>query len=225
MKDNKKLVIVGAGETGNLAHYYFDTDSNYEVVAFSEEKAFIKKDKYQGLPLVPFEEIERSYPPEEYAVFVAAGSAELSKLRTRLYLECKKRGYTMASYISSKAFVGGHTTIGDNCFILEDNTIQPFVKIGNNVTMWSGNHVGHQSEIGDHCFITSHVVISGYVKIGRNCFIGVNSSIANNLEIGDYCLIGLGSIIPKSLEPFSIVKASYAKKQVINTKQFCHLDI
>ena len=131
----------------------------------------------------------------------------------------------MASYISSRAFVGDHTTIGENCFILEDNTIQPFVKIGNNVTLWSGNHIGHQSIVGDHCFITSHVVVSGYVTIGRNCFIGVNSSIANNMEIGDYCLIGLGSVVPKSLEAFSIVKAPYAKKQIINTKQFCHLDI
>lgn len=225
MTRSTKLVIIGAGETGNLAHFYFDTDSNYQVVAFSEERAFIKSEEFQGLPVVPFEELESKYPPQDYRAFVAAGSADLSKLRTRLYLECKKKGYEMASYISSRAFVGGGSTIGDNCFILEDNTIQPFVKIGNNVTLWSGNHIGHQSVIGDHCFITSHVVISGFVNIGRNCFIGVNASIANNLEIGDYCLIGLGSIVPKSLDAFSIVKSSYAKTQIINTKQFCHLDV
>lgn len=221
----KKLVIIGAGETGNLAHYYFENDSDYDVVAFSEEKNYITYDEFQGLPVIPLEELENKYPHTEYEAFVASGSAELSKLRTRLYLECKKKGYKMASYVSSHAFVGKNVEMGDNCFILEDNTIQPFVKIGNNVTMWSGNHVGHQSSIGDHCFITSHVVISGFVSIGRNCFIGVNSSIANNLEIGDYCLIGLGSIVPKSLEPYSIVKASYAKKQIIDTKQFCNLDI
>ena len=219
----KKLVIVGAGETGNLAHYYFDNDSEYEVVAFSVEKAYIETPNYQGLPLVPFEELESIYSPEEYDAFVALGSAELSKLRTRLYYLCKEKGYTMASYVSSHAFIGKNVEIGDNCFLLEDNTIQPFVKIGNNVTLWSGNHIGHQSKVGDHCFITSHVVISGYVTIGRNCFIGVNSSIANNLEIGDYCLIGLGSIIPKSLESYSIVKAPYAKKQTITTKQFYNI--
>lgn len=220
----KKLVIVGAGETGNLAHYYFDNDSEYEVVAFSVEKAFIDNPEYQGLPLVPFEELETIYPPKDYEAFVASGSADLSKLRTRLYNKCKDKGYRMASYISSHAFIGKNVEIGDNCFLLEDNTIQPFVRIGNNVTLWSGNHIGHQSRVGDHCFITSHVVISGYVTIGRNCFIGVNTSIANNLEIGDYCLIGLGSIIPKSLESYSIVKAPYAKKQPITTKQFYHLE-
>ena len=50
---------------------------------------------------------------------------------------------------------------GDNCFILEDNTVQPFVTIGNNVTLWSGNHIGHDSVIEDDCFISSHVVVSG----------------------------------------------------------------
>lgn len=221
--ENKKLVIVGAGETANLAHYYFTNDSDYKVVAFSVEKAYLTTDNYKGLPVVALEELEKLYPPTEYMAFVAAGSADLSKLRTKLYYICKEKGYSLASYVSSHAFVGNNVIFGDNCFIFEDNTIQPFVKIGNNVTMWSGNHVGHQSVIGDHCFITSHVVISGYVKVGKNCFIGVNSSIADNIEIGDYCLIGLGSIIPKSIESYSIMKAPYAKKQVINTKQFCKL--
>lgn len=85
--------------------------------------------------------------------------------------------------------------IGENCFILEDNTIQPFVTIGNNVTLWSGNHIGHHSVISDHCFIASHVVVSGGVEIGERSFIGVNATLRDHIKIGECCVIGAGAII------------------------------
>jgi UDP-3-O-[3-hydroxymyristoyl] glucosamine N-acyltransferase len=88
--------------------------------------------------------------------------------------------------------------VGRNCFILEDNTIQPFVKIGDNVTLWSGNHIGHDTIIEDHCFITSHVVISGFVHVHPYCFIGVNASLRHAINIAPRTLIGAGAVIMKS---------------------------
>ena len=70
---------------------------------------------------------------------------------------------------------------GDNCFILEDNTVQPFVRIGSNVTLWSGNHIGHDSTIGDHCFISSHVVVSGHVDIGTTASSASTRRMRNNI--------------------------------------------
>jgi UDP-3-O-[3-hydroxymyristoyl] glucosamine N-acyltransferase len=88
--------------------------------------------------------------------------------------------------------------VGDNCFILEDNTIQPFVTIGSNVTLWSGNHIGHDSTIADHVFIASHVVVSGHVEIGSFVFIGVNATLRNSIRIAPGTLIGAGAVIMKS---------------------------
>ena len=104
-------------------------------------------------------------------------------------------GYPLATYVSSRAFVARGFTPGANCFILEDNTIQPFARIGNNVTLWSGNHIGHHSTIGDHCFIASHVIVSGGVVIGESSFIGVNATIRDHVTIGPRCVIGAGALI------------------------------
>ena len=132
----------------------------------------------------------------------------------------KAKGYKLASYISSKAYIGYEVEIGENCFIMENNVIQTFAKIGNNVVLWSGNHIGHSSIIHDNCFISSHVVISGFCEIGENTFVGVNTSVANNVKIGNYCLIGLGCIIVKDVAENSIMKMPYAQKQIISAKQF-----
>jgi len=196
----RKLVIVGIGETATLAVEYFTHDSPYSVVGYSVERAFLKETVYNGLPVVPLDELERHYPPLEFEVFVAVSSTQLNRLRTRLYRTVKEKRYTCASYISSRAFVWRNVEIGENCFIFEDNTVQPFVKIGNNVVLWSGNHIGHNTVIRDNCFIASHVVISGFCDIGENCFLGVNSTVINNITVARDCFIGAGALIQKDTE-------------------------
>ena len=100
-------------------------------------------------------------------------------------------------YISSRAFVWRNVTMGDNVFIFEDNTVQPFVKMGSNIVLWSGNHIGHHSVLGDHLFISSHVVISGFCTVGDYTFMGVNSTVGNNINVGKDCLIGSGCLLVK----------------------------
>jgi acyl-[acyl carrier protein]--UDP-N-acetylglucosamine O-acyltransferase len=118
-------------------------------------------------------------------------------VRAEKYFQAKAMGYSLASYVSSHCTYLSKNSPGDNCFILEDNTIQPFVKIGNNVTLWSGNHIGHDSVIDDHCFLASHIVVSGHVHIGSYCFLGVNATLRNSIVIAPNTLIGAGALIMK----------------------------
>ncbi|HEV7235597.1 MAG TPA: acetyltransferase, partial [Ktedonobacteraceae bacterium] len=181
--------------------YYFNTDSEYSIAAFTVDAAYIKEATFGGLPVVPFEEITKHYPPDKYELFIALSYSNLNSLRKEKYLAAKSMGYSLASFISSHATVLNEGRIGDNCFIFEDNTIQPFVTIGNNVTMWSGNHIGHHSTIGDHCFIASHVVISGGVEIGEQCFLGVNATLRDHIKIGARCVVGAGTLLLSDAEP------------------------
>ena len=195
-----KLVIFGAADIAQIANYYFEIDSELEVVAFTVDQAYIKSPIFEGKPLVAFEEVQKLYPPASHKMFVATSYAKMNKLRAQKYDEAKAKGYELVSYISSKCTYLSQHKCGDNCFIFEDNTIQPFVKIGNNVTLWSGNHIGHHSTIEDHNFISSHVVISGHCHINSYCFLGVNSTLHNNVTIGRETLLAAGSIISKGTD-------------------------
>lgn len=197
----KNLIIFGVGEIAELAHYYFLHDSDFDrIAAFSVDGAYIKETTFCGLPVVPFEEMENLYDPAHFEFFVALSYSKLNLIRRRKYEEVKSLGYRVPSYISSKATVLNGGNIGENCFILEDNTIQPFVKIGDNVTLWSGNHIGHHSVIGNHTFIASHVVISGGVHIGEQCFVGVNATLRDHLKVGHKCVIGAGVLMLEDAE-------------------------
>lgn len=200
MEKNKKLVIVGAGELAMIAYEYFTFDSAYTVVGFVVEQDFIKEDSLYGLPVIALEEIEKAFSAHEHEAFVAIPASGLNRLRTRLYQAVKDKGYRCATYISSRAFVWRNAKIGENCFIFEHNTIQPFVEIGDNVILWSGNHIGHRSVIEDNCFLSSHVVVSGYCRIGSSSFIGVNATINDRVSIAHDCVIASGTLVNKSLK-------------------------
>ena len=196
----RPLIIFGGSEIAEVAHFYFSTDSTYDVIAFTVDGAYITQDTFCKLPMIPFEEISSQYAPSSHAMFVALSYSKLNSVRMVKYQAAKALGYTCPSYVSSKATILNENRIGENCFILEDNTIQPFATIGDNVTLWSGNHIGHHSSIGDHTFVSSHVVISGGVNVGRQCFLGVNATIRDHLTIGDRCVIGAGTLLLSDAE-------------------------
>jgi sugar O-acyltransferase (sialic acid O-acetyltransferase NeuD family) len=203
---DRKLVIVGDSAFAEIACEYFTVDSRYEVVGFAVERAFLKRDSLAGLPVVAFEDLERHFAPAEHSFYAANVYTQLNRLRTRLYREAKARGYAPASYVSPRAFVWRNAKLGEHCFVFEDNVIQPFVTLGDNVVLWSGNHIGHHSRIGDNCFVASHVVVSGFCDIGANCFLGVNSTFANNLKIGADCIVGAGANVTADVEADKVVR-------------------
>src|SRR5262249_24611730 len=147
------------------------------------------------------------------------GNSRMNRNREAVYTEVKALGYDLVTYVNSKATVWGQLSIGDNCFILENNVIQPFTTIGNDVVMWSGNHLGHDSVIEDHCFLTSHAVIAGNVTIKRRCFIGINATIKNGVTIAEDCLIGAGATILKDTAPEGVYAVKGTEPARIRSSQ------
>lgn len=200
MKKTKKAIIFGTSGQAEVMAYLINADSEYEVAAFTSTRDYVTASEIYGKPLVEFETIENNYSPSEYEMHIAIGYNTQNKVREKFYAEAKKKGYKLLTYISSKA-TNYAASIGDNCFIFEDNTIQPFVRIGNNCILWSGNHIGHHSVVEDNVFISSHVVISGHCRIGRNSFLGVNSTLRDGIKIAEETTLGAGCLIVKDTEP------------------------
>jgi sugar O-acyltransferase (sialic acid O-acetyltransferase NeuD family) len=193
----KDIVIFGTGDFAQVARVYFDRDSEYRVVAFTVDEPYVGNGRLDGLPIVAFEHLGESHPRESHAMFVAIGFSRVNRARAGVYERCRSAGYELVSYVNSKTSVFGDLEVGDNCFVFEENVIQPFVRLGNDVILWSGNHIGHHCRIGDHTFIASHAVISGGVTIGERCFVGVNATFRDGVTVAPDCVIGAGALIMK----------------------------
>lgn len=213
MNKSMSLILIGDSAFAEIAYEYFTYDSDYEVVAFAVEEKYLKRDSLFGVPVVSFENLTQTHAPAQHSFFAANVYTQKNQLRTRLYLAAKAKGFKPASYISPRAFVWRNAQLGEHCFIFENNVIQPFVTIGDNVVLWSGNHLGHHSTIMDHCFISSHVVVSGFCSIGRNCFMGVNSTVANNIKIGNDCIVGAGALVLSDVEDNTTAVGMWKRKK------------
>jgi sugar O-acyltransferase (sialic acid O-acetyltransferase NeuD family) len=214
-----KVLIFGIQDFAELALYYLENDSEHEVVAFCVNQEFKTENKFfHNLPIVPFENIEKLYPTNEYKFFAPMSPQKMNRLREKIYFDIKSKGYELISYISSKATLFNNT-IGDNCFILENNTIQPFTTIGNNVILWSGNHIGHHSVIKDHIMFTSHVVLSGHCTVENYCTLGVNATIRDGIIIAEGTFVAMAASIIKNTQPWGLYKGSPAVIAEKSTKE------
>ena len=218
-----RVVIFGAGKIAGEAFTYLTNDSPHEVVAFTADGEYLSTKEKLGLPVLPFEDITRDYPPSEFAMFVAVGYQELNKFRARKCAEAQAKGYELVSYVSSLAANVGDVAVGYNCFILEFAVIQPWSRIGNDVFIWSGNHVGHHASVGDHCYVAGNAVISGSTVVEPYCFIGVGANIGHEITIGAESFVGAGSLITKDVEPKSVYITPDAKKFRLDSPAFLRL--
>jgi sugar O-acyltransferase (sialic acid O-acetyltransferase NeuD family) len=202
-----RVVVFGTSQWADLALHYLTHDSPHEVVGFTVDREYLDSPEFRGLPVCAWEEIESVHPPGDVSLFLPISFKRMNHLRAERFAAAKEMGYELISYVSSKATTFSDFSCGENCFILEDNTIQPFVEIGDDVVMWSGNHIGHHTRIGDHVMITSHVVISGVCRVEDYSFFGVNATVRDETVIGRETVVGMGVTILADTEPFSVYKA------------------
>jgi len=211
----KEVVVFGSGNVAKLVHYFLNNDSDYRVKAFTIHSEYIKKSTYLNLPVVSFENITNTYPPNQYDMFVAIGAQERNEHRERIYNEAKAKGYKLISYISSKAQYWPDLKCGDNVFIIQATSIEPFVEIGNNVAL-IGTKIGQNVKIEDNCFIST-ATIGSDVNVAKNAFIGINALINPYIKVGTKAIVGAGSIIVKDVADFAVYTAPAARKRKVES--------
>lgn len=214
----KKLIIIGTGDYAEVAHHFISKEKLYEVVAFSEEKAFMKKKEVAGLPNVAFEEMDKLFSSGEVKALVAVGPNKVNTIRERLYQETLQKGFQCITYISPGATVWNPDAIGTNSFIFPGCVVEPFARIGNNTVLWTGSLIAHHSEVKDHCFLAPGVCISGRTVVHNNCFIGINATVRDNIVIAEKCIIGGGAVIKKNTEAGGVYSAEGTR--IYNTDSF-----
>lgn len=212
------MVIFGLGKIAELAHFYFTHDSQMEVTGFVVDDDHLETNTFFGLPVVSSSQVRLDFPPEKFSMFVAVGYTKMNLIRSERCTWARAQGYELVSYVSSRATTFSDLTHGDNCLILEANTVQPFVTIGNNAFLWSGNHIGHHSVLEDDVFVSSHCVVSGNCRVGRGSFLGVNCTIQDNVVIGSECFVGPQSLVRHDLAPGTVLISASTSAQKVSSR-------
>lgn len=206
-----QVYIFGTNDSSQLARFYLSNDSPHKVVGHCVHREYLNQAEMDGLPVVSLEDLLFSCDRESTRFFVPLYATQMNKTRRKIYEEIKKAGFGFVSYVSSRSVVYTED-IGENTFIGENCTVQPYASIGDNTVIWAGNHIGHHSSIGDHCYLAGHVAVSGRVKIEDHCFVGGNCTIRDHVKIGEGTLVVMHSAIMGDTEPWSVWRGNPSRK-------------
>lgn len=215
----RKLVVFGVGDLARLVRTHLEADSDYQVVAFTLHAGFIDDATCEGLPVVPFEMLATTHPPETTDLFVAIGYRNVNRLRADVVDEAKRAGYHLATYVSTKAVITGQVVIGENSMVLDGTVIQHNVTIGRNVLVWSGCHISHDSVIGDHVYVAPRAALAGRVTVEPYAFIGLNASIRDHVTIGAESIVGMGAVILDDTPPASVTRAPGGERMALKSHE------
>jgi sugar O-acyltransferase (sialic acid O-acetyltransferase NeuD family) len=206
------IVIFGTGELAQVACYQLQHDSEHDVVAFTVHERYISSSACMGLPVIPFEEITRTHPPETVGMFAMTGWKQMNAARMELFEVGKGLGYHFISYVASRAMTWPDLKVGANCFIQDGAMIQPFSEIGDNCQIRAGALIGHHVNIASHCFVGAGAQIGGGSKVEEFCVIGLGSVVRSTKKIARRCFIAAGAVVVSDTEENGVYVGVPAKR-------------
>ncbi|WP_295715720.1 acyltransferase [Mucilaginibacter sp.] len=131
------------------------------------------------------------------------------------------------------AIIGSNCNINCNCFIEND------VILGNNITIKSGVQIWDGISVEDNVFIGPNATFTNdliprskvYPKefkrtlIKRGASIGANATIVAGIEVGEFSFIGAGSVVTKSVPPYTVWYGNPARHKGFITEDAIILDL
>lgn len=218
-----RVILFGVGRGANVAFRYLSADTEHEIHGFTVQRRYSDLTEFMGLPVVDFDDVQSIFPPQDYRMFVPLGFRMMNEIRYLRFRDAKEKGYDCISYVSSHTAGVAKPKVGENCFILDNQCIDFDVEIGDNVTIWSGNHIGDNTVIKDHCWLSSHVCINGDVTIEPFSFLGSNCTISNKVTVAKRSFVGANVLITSDTKEDGVYLQPSAKPESLDSVQFSRI--
>ena len=215
----RDIVIFGNTEYSYMIAKYMSEINGNRILAFTVNKKYIDKPYFHEYPVVPFEEIEKLFSPDDAEFIVAVGYKAMNSVREAIYNQIKLKNYRIGSFIHPNSNVEA-AKLGEGNIILSGAYIGRGTVIGNANIFWNKCNISHDAVIGDFNYFAPSAVLGGFVKISNKCFFGLGSIVKNGVSISDSTLIGAGAYIDRSTAPADVyvparsVKLSYKSSEM-----------
>jgi sugar O-acyltransferase (sialic acid O-acetyltransferase NeuD family) len=215
-----RIVIFGVGKIAEVVQALLDDDPDCPIAGFTCDREFMTVREKQGMPVVPFEDVESVFPPAAFAMLVAIGYQDVNSVRAARCEQARQKGYRLITWVSPRAHVPKGCVIGANCIVMDGASLQPGARLGDDVFVWNGAVVGHHATIGDHCWLASNCTISSTAVVEPNCFLGVNAAIGHGVTIGARNIIGAATVITRSTAPDGVYIARDTERFRLDSRRF-----
>lgn len=214
----KKVLLIGAGDNGQIKGHFLKQSTNYDLVGFvddTKEKGTIISGKEV---LGAISDVESLYQEGIFdELFIAIAYKHLD-FKEHLYNKLKSRGIPFAKYVHPSVIIDKSVKVGEGSFILAGCVVDHGVEIGNGVFINPGAVIAHDTKIGNFCFFGPSVQLAGFIDIADKSFLGINTTIIDNIKITTAVQTGASATVIENIDQPGLYVGTPAKlKKVMNT--------
>ena len=195
----KKIILIGAGGHAKSCIDVISSIKNkYKVVGFVDQKKGVKK--FLNLEILGSDEdLKKIFKRYKYAL-VSFGQIKSYRSREACFKKLKKIGFYLPSIVSKYAYFSKNSKIDEGSIVMHGVVVNAFSSIGKNCIINTNSTIEHDVKIGNNCHVAGGAVINGGVIIGDGTFIGSGTVVKQGVKIGRNCIISANTFVRKDIK-------------------------
>lgn len=212
----RKLLIIGGHGSGEIAMSIFEdinrVTNEWEIEGYLndiiEPGGYLGKHKVLGPSESIMDYVNKGY----YIHYTLFFNAKAKEERVNKFKAMNIPLEAQASGIHPTVFITPDTKIGRGVLVSQNTVLQVNSIIENFTHIYSGTLIGHDAHVNEFCTVAAHSILGGRVETREGAHIGLNASIREDISIGKYAIIGMGSVVVKNVDDYSVVAGNPAKQ-------------
>jgi len=202
-KTAEKIYIFGTGGLSRVVCSIINSNNNYEIAGFIEQKS--KKIKEKNCYSLDF--FLKNFKNANIVIAIGENS-----IRKKIYKKFKNKTFSFPNIISKHAIISTETKMGHGNIIMPNTVVNTNSKIENFCILNSSSLLEHDCSIKSFVNISPAAVICGGCKLDEGVFIGANSTIIQYLNIEEWSVIGSTSTVINNIKKNTLNLGSPSKK-------------
>ncbi len=202
----KNVIVVGAGQMGELVSNIILRQGKFNILGFVDKKKTTKINGYKILGNDNF-----LYDKKIDCSHIVIAVTEF-KRRLDIYKKLSKLKYKFPNIIDPSVKIDNNIRLREGIIIGMNSVILNRVRIGNLSIIGTSVNILHDCTIGNNCLIGGGTLVGANVVLKNNIYVGVGSVFASKkIIVGNDCFVSSGSVVLKSLKHKSKVIGNPAK--------------
>jgi sugar O-acyltransferase (sialic acid O-acetyltransferase NeuD family) len=200
--NTKDLIIIGAGSVGGFIAYNQDLFAEkFNVLGFLDDDLNKIGKQFYGYTVIGNLEKVFSLSPQVAVAIGIASPVVKRKIHEKLF----GKGFYFPSFISKKAWLSNHVTVGEGVIIYPGVSINYETVVEDFVIMNMNCAIGHNCYISKYCALAPGVNLGGFTKAEEGVDIGIGVSTRQHIVMGKNSIVGGQSMLVKNVSPGSKV--------------------
>jgi sugar O-acyltransferase (sialic acid O-acetyltransferase NeuD family) len=118
----------------------------------------------------------------------------------------------LVSLVDPDTYVHPTASVGPGCVLYPNCFVGFRAVLGDRVFALCGVTVNHDDAVGDRTVFASGATLAGNVTVEEDCYMGQSSTVRQFVRIGRGSMIGMGAVVVKDVEPYSVMAGNPARK-------------